>query len=105
MAQFSVYQNNNKASQARYPLLLNIQNDLLSSMQTCVVVPLSSLEIMSHSPMTKLTPILKVQGQDYCMLTPQMAGIHKRDLGNEVENLATYQHDIIAAIDFLLSGV
>ena len=105
MAQFSVYQNKNKATQTRYPLLLNIQNDLLASMQTCVVVPLTKLETMGHSPMSKLTPVLSVQGQNYCMMTPQLAGIHKRELGAEVEILTVYQHEIISAVDFLLSGV
>ncbi|OQW69225.1 MAG: hypothetical protein BVN34_06985 [Proteobacteria bacterium ST_bin12] len=105
MAQFSVYHNKNKATQARYPLLLNIQNDLLASMQTCVVVPLTKVDIMAHSPLSRLTPILPVQGQNYCMMTPQLAGIHKRELGAEVEVLTAYQHDIIAAVDFLLSGV
>ena len=105
MAQFSVYQNKNKATQARYPLLLNIQNDLLATMQTCVVVPLTKVETMTHSPFSKFTPILSVQKQDYCMMTPQLAGIHKRELGAEVEVLTAYQHDIISAVDFLLSGV
>ena len=105
MAQFSVYQNKNKATQARYPLLLNIQNDLLTSMQTCVVVPLTKVETMAHSPISKLTPTFAVQGQNYCMMTPQLAGIHKRELGAELEILSAYQHDIVAAIDFLLSGV
>ena len=105
MAQFSVYQNKNKTTIARYPLLLNIQNDLLISTQTCVVVPLSKVETMAHSPMSKLTPIFAVQGQNYCMMTPQLAGIHKRELGEEVEILTAHQHDIISAVDFLLSGV
>lgn len=105
MAQFSVYQNKNKATQATYPLLLNIQNDLLASMTTCVVVPLTPLQTMAHQPMSKLTPVLLVQGQDYCMITPQLAGIHKRELGAEIEILTAYQNDIIAAVDFLLSGV
>jgi toxin CcdB len=105
MAQFSVYRNKNKATQARYPLLLNIQNDLLTSMQTCVVVPLVKLETMAHSPMSKLTPILLIQEQKYCMMTPQLAGINKRELGEEVEVITAYQHDIISAVDFLLSGV
>ena len=105
MAQFSVYQNKNKATLARFPLLLNIQNDLLASMQTCVVVPLTKFESIAHSPMAKLTPILIVQGQNYCMMTPQLAGINKRELGAEVEVLTSYQHDIVSAVDFLLSGV
>ena len=105
MAQFSVYQNKNKATVARFPLLLNIQNEMLISMQTCVVVPLTKFENLTHNPMGKLTPILLVRGQNYRMMTPQLAGINKRELGVEVEILTSYQHEIISAVDFLLSGV
>lgn len=105
MTQYSVYKNKNKTTQDRYPLLLNIQNDLLVSMQTCVVVPLTPVQSMAHSPMQKLTPVFNINKVDYCMMTPQMAGIHSRELGNEVSNLSANQHDIIAAIDFLLSGI
>lgn len=103
MAQFSVYENKNKATQARYPFLLNIQNDLLATMQTCVVVPLMPAESAPH--ITKLMPILTINACDFCMLTPQLAGIHKRELGAEIAVLSHYQNDIIAAIDFLLRGV
>ncbi|HQN65261.1 MAG TPA: CcdB family protein [Rugosibacter sp.] len=105
MAQFSVYMNKNKATQVRFPYLLNIQNDLLTTMQTCVVVPLTPVKSMAHSPMTKLTPVLLVEGQEFCMMTPQLAGIHKRELGAEVAVLSNYQSEIISAMDFLLSGV
>ena len=105
MAQFGVYHNKNKTTQRTYPYLLNIQTDLLGTMQTCVVVPLTPLNTMTHPPMTRLMPILIVQGQEYCMLTPQLAGIHQRELGKEVEVLTAHQAEIIAAIDFLLSGI
>lgn len=104
MAQFTVYQNKNKTTQVAYPCLLNIQNDLLASMQTCVVVPLTPVKTMAHQSISKLTPVSLVQGQDYCMMTPQLAGTHKRELGTEIEIVTAYQDDIIATIDFLLSG-
>ncbi len=105
MAQFSVYQNKNNATQAQYPFLLNIQNDLLASMQTCVVVPMTALNKMAHPPIQHLTPVFVIEGEEYCMMTPQLAGIHRRELGDEVSNLHHHQHTIITAIDFLLSGV
>lgn len=39
------------------------------------------------------------------MLTPQMAGIPKSELGAPVTRLDHYRFEIIAAIDFLLTGV
>jgi toxin CcdB len=44
MAQFTVYQNNNPLSKKSIPLLLDIQSNLLESLQTTVVIPLVKLE-------------------------------------------------------------
>ncbi len=39
------------------------------------------------------------------MLTPQLAGIPKSELGAPVIRVEQYRFEIIAAIDFLLTGV
>jgi len=39
------------------------------------------------------------------MMTPQLAGTHQRELGDEVDVLTSHQHDIVYAINFLLNGV
>lgn len=41
MPQFALYRNRNAATRARFPLLLDIQSDLLDPLATRVVVPLS----------------------------------------------------------------
>ena len=40
MPQFAVHRNRNAATRARYPLLVDVQSDLLAGMGTRVVVPL-----------------------------------------------------------------
>lgn len=105
MAQFSVYLNQNVATREQFPYLLNVQNDLLDVLQTCVVVPLTVTTKVGYHPLSRLTPMLTVQANQYLMMTPQLAGIPKRELGEEVESLAEARHEIITAIDFLLSGV
>lgn len=105
MAQFSVYRNQNAATREQFPYLLNVQNDLLDALQTCVVVPLAAATKVGYHVMSRLTPMVTVQAKQYLMMTPQLAGIAKRELGEEIESLADARHDIIAAIDFLLSGV
>jgi toxin CcdB len=76
MPQFALYRNRNPVSRTRFPLLLDIQSDLLEPLATRVVVP----------------------------LTPQVAGISARELGPVAGNLAADQDTIVAAIDFLLAG-
>jgi toxin CcdB len=105
MAQFSVYANQNAATRSQFPYLLNVQNDLLDALQTRVVVPLAAATKVGYHAMSRLTPVLAVQGGQYLMMTPQLAGIAKRELGEEIESLADARLEIVAAMDFLLSGV
>lgn len=105
MAQFSVYANQNAATRDQFPYLLNVQNDLLEALQTCVVVPLTTASKVGYHAMSRLTPVLTVQGSQYLMMTPQLAGIAKRELGEEIESLAEARLEIISAMDFLLSGI
>jgi toxin CcdB len=39
MAQFDIFHNNNPQSAAEFPYLLDIQADILSSLETRVVIP------------------------------------------------------------------
>ena len=105
MPQFALYRNRNPASRARIPLLLDIQSDLLEVLTTRVVVPLMPAGTARARSMRTLTPILKFDGKEYLMLTPQVAGIPSRELGPIAGDLESDRDKIFAAMDFLLSGV
>ena len=81
------------------------QNDLLRDLDTRVVVPLSPASAMQGKTLNPLMPILDIEGESYVMLTPQMAGIPKSELGASVTRVDPYRFEIIAAVDFLLTGV
>ena len=55
--------------------------------------------------MHTLTPILTFEGQEYLMLTPQLAGIPTRELGALAGDLAAQRAVITAAVDFLIAGI
>ena len=105
MAQFDVYRNTNPASRARYPLLLDVQSDLLSELNTRVVVPLCPAANMKGRLLGRLTPVLHVAGKPYVMVTAQLAGIAARQLGAKVAELAGQRQNVMAALDFLITGV
>ncbi len=105
MAQFSVHKNKNPKSRAAYPYLVDVQSDLLSELATRVVVPLAKLTEFRKKPIRDLTPVVEVEGAKYLMLTPQLAGIAVKELGQAVGNLATQRDEIVAAVDFLITGV
>ena len=48
-----------------------------------------------------LTPVLKVDGRDYLLETPQMGAVPQRILKAPVATLAEEQPRITAALDFL----
>ncbi len=103
--QFDVYRNSNASSRARFPYLLDVQADLLDSLATRVVVPLSFESDAGDKILTQLMPILPVQGESHVAVTPQMAGVSARELSEPVENLSRFRTEILAALDLLITGV
>ena len=105
MAQFMVYQNKNPNTQKNYPYFVDIQSNLLNDLRTTVVIPLCSLALYGKKPMTKICPIVMFDGNQYVALAQQLAGIDRKILGSEVAAIGEYRNDLIAAIDFIVSGV
>lgn len=105
MAQFTVYKNKNPQTRSAIPFLLDIQNDLLSDLETRVVVPLHRASALRGKALRTLAPILEIEGDSFVMLTPQLAGIPKSELGAPVAQAQQHRAEIIAAIDFLITGI
>ena len=104
MAQFTVYRNKSPRSKSTYPFLIDVQSDLLDELQTRVVIPLTKASTLVKKPLTNLTPALKFDGETYVLMTPQLAGVARTDLGASTGSLAEQRQVIVAAIDFLLMG-
>lgn len=105
MAQFTVYRNANPATRKSVPLLLDIQSGLIDDLATRVVVPLVPKKAAKGIELQVLTPILDIDGAAYLMVTPQLAGVPRRALGEPVADLSGRRADIVAAIDFLVTGI
>lgn len=100
MAQFDIYRNSNEATRDLFPYLLDIQNDLLSSLRTRVVVPL----VIGVTPIRYLNPTFLVEGQNVIMSTADMAGVPFDICNDVVGNLREHRNEIIDALDFLVNG-
>ena len=105
MAQFTVYHNPNHRTRSDIPYLLNVQNDLLAELRTRVVVPLARSARLNDQTMATLTPTFELEGQTLTLLTPQLAGIATQTLGEPVADWTVHRDRIIAALDFLLTGI
>jgi len=101
MAQFDVYRNPRRSSRARY--LLDVQHNVLGGLKTRVVVPLLPLEQVK--PMTHLNPVFEVEGGKFVMSTPEIAGVRMQDVGEKIISLDHRRTEIIAALDYLFTGI
>jgi toxin CcdB len=104
MALFTVYRNKNARTKATFPLLVDVQSNLLEELQTRVVIPLTKATALSRKPLDQLTPILKFEDEAYVLVTPQLAGIGRKELGAPSGTLAEHRDVILGAMDFLLTG-
>jgi toxin CcdB len=105
MARFDVYRNPNPASRSRIPYLLDVQSGLLEPIATRVVVPLCKPEVISGKPAERLNPALQIEGRKYFLLTPELAGVPRKILGEPVANLAAERQAIVDALDFVFTGI
>lgn len=104
MAQFAVYRNKSARTKATFPFLVDVQSDLLEDLHTRVVIPLSKAAELTRKPVARLMPILPFDGESYVLVTPELAGMAREDLGPAVGTLAERCDTILAAMDFLLTG-
>jgi len=105
MSQFSVYKNENSKTKKTFPYLLDIQSDLLYQIRTTIVIPLRTYSTVKDQVITKLCPIVEIDGSKYAALTQQLAGIDRTLLGAEVTNISDYRSEFIDAIDLIISGI
>jgi len=104
MAQFDVYENPNTASRKTIPYLLDVQTDLLDSLATRVVVPLVAAAAMT-TPGRHLNPAFSIGNSSVIMSTAEIAGVSIKSLGKKVCSLKVDRNEIVAALDFLITGI
>lgn len=105
MGQFTVYRNADRRTRAAMPYLLDVQSDLLAGLRTRVVIPLTLSANLHDRTLATLTPLFELEGQTLALLTPQLAGIPTQELGEPVTDWTMHRDRIIAALDFLLTGI
>ncbi len=105
MRQLTVYENLNPASRAAYPYFVDVQNALLESLATRVVVPLAQADRLRQQPISRLCPIATIRGEPHVLLTHQMTVVPISALTAPVGSLQELRTEIVAAIDFLVTGI
>jgi toxin CcdB len=98
MARYDVYRNSEIPG-----YLLDVQADLLSHLNTRVVVPLLFVSD-SPIPAKTLNPVFEVEGQQVSMVTQFLAAVPSVLLKDKVGELNEHRDQITAALDLLLVG-
>jgi toxin CcdB len=98
MARFDVYTNRGGAG-----FLLDVQADLITRLNTRVVVPLLPQDA-APTPADRLNPVFEFQGSKVCMATQFMAAVPQTELTMLIASLDRESDAIFSAIDFLHHG-
>ena len=104
MARFDVRTNLHRGSRDRVPYLLELQTDLLASLDTRLVAPLVPAARFGP-PASRLNPVLRIGARNFVMDTALAACIPAIQLGERVVSLAERSAELLGALDFLVSGV
>ncbi len=105
MSQFDVFTNPSTKSRETYPYIIDVQNALISDIATRMVIPLGKLSHFKNEQMHGLTPLIEYKSEQYILLTPQIASMKSKLLKNPVGSIASLRNEIIAAIDFAITGI
>lgn len=105
MSQYTVHRNLNPNSRQSAPLLLDVQANLLDMLPTRVTIPLIPRDKFTFPLIRALNPVLLIDGEAHVLVTQALAPSTRQTIGPAVLDASDHQHDIVAAIDCLLSGV
>lgn len=99
MARFDVY-----VSPDGRGYLLDVQADLLDSLNTRVVVPLVPINA-APSPAKRLNPVFDIQNERHVMVTQFLSAVPVSILKTPISSVALHGAEITAALDILTTGV
>lgn len=98
MARFDIYKMTNGEG-----FLLDVQTDLLSGLNTRIVVPLLQ-RAEAPIPAQRLNPVFEAENVEVVMATQFMAAVPETELKEVVGSLGESQNEISVALDMLFSG-
>ena len=99
MARFDVYARPDGSG-----CLLDVQADLLDSLNTRVVVPLMPVSA-GPVPAKRLNPVFDIQSKRYVMVAQFLSAVPCAILKSPVASLVQHDTEITGALDMLMTGV
>ena len=103
--QFDVFENPSPRMRDVYPFVVDVQSELLSSLATRMVVPLAVTALAAKDLPRRLCPIIMVNNMPLMLVPFEAAPLDKRLLKTGVTSVRDRSHEIVAAMDSVLSGI
>jgi len=105
MPQFSVYKNQDKRSRDAYPYFVDVQNLLLSDLNTRLVIPFAKPSSLNNAEVERLCPLIPINGSNYVLLSHQLTSVPIAALIKEEVSIESFRYEILDAIDMLITGI
>lgn len=103
MAQFDVFANPVPKARPAYPFVVSLQADVVAPTLEQIVAPLVPRQRMAPV-VGRLTPVVRLDGEDFVALILNVGRVRSRDLGARQHSLAASRGELLAAIDYLFFG-
>lgn len=104
MAQWDVYPNPSARSRDDIPYLVDLQSNLLDALPSRLVAPLALTRLAPEGVPRALCPVFNIDGVSVVLLPHEAGPIEARLLKRRVDSLLPHAHDVVAALDALVSG-
>jgi len=101
--QFDVVANPDASDAPHRPYLVILQSDLVSGLRSTVVAPLVVRGQLAGAQ--RMNPIFSIDGNEYWLATHELFAIEQRMLKERIASLADQHDAIMAALDFVFTGV
>lgn len=103
--QFDVFENPSPRMRDVYPYVVDIQSDLLSGLATHMVVPLAFTALAARDLPRRLCPVITINDRALMLVPFEAAPLDKRLLKAEIASIRDRSHEIVEAMDAVLSGI
>ncbi|WP_336777858.1 CcdB family protein [Pantoea sp. USHLN256] len=100
--QYFIYRNTNKNSE--YPFLIDAQSEIIGELASRIVIPLYPVNLFKKNQVKRLNPVINVEGEEYLVMTHEMASVRESLLGDQVMDAHVYRQRIKDSIDFIFDG-
>jgi toxin CcdB len=76
----------------------------LEDLDSRLVIPVYPATLLQGKRLTKLTPVIEIDGVQYILMIPELASLAKKYLGVEVLDISQHRTMVLSAIDLMVTG-